>query len=68
MRNPGLCYNRFRRAGNRDVPVSDPLGLQGGEQTYRYVPNPCGYVDPLGLGILPQNAKTLQKLTDKACC
>ncbi len=30
-------------------PVSDPLGLQGGEQTYRYVPNPLGYIDPLGL-------------------
>ncbi len=29
--------------------MSDPLGLQGGEQTYRYVPNPCGWVDPLGL-------------------
>lgn len=29
--------------------VSDPLGLLGGEQTYRYVPNPCGWVDPLGL-------------------
>ena len=22
--------------------VSDPLGLLGGEQTYRYVPNPLG--------------------------
>ncbi|EPD6619757.1 hypothetical protein ACSC89_004748, partial [Salmonella enterica subsp. enterica] len=31
----------------------DPLGLQGGEQTYRYVPNPCGYIDPLGLATCP---------------
>lgn len=29
--------------------VSDPLGLQGGEQTYRYVPNPLGWIDSYGL-------------------
>ena len=47
----GLCYNRFRyyEPETGMYLVSDPLGLQGGEQTYRYVPNPCGYVDPLGL-------------------
>ena len=47
----GLCYNRFRyyEPESGMYLVSDPLGLQGGEQTYRYVPNPCGYVDPLGL-------------------
>ncbi|EPD6619764.1 type IV secretion protein Rhs, partial [Salmonella enterica subsp. enterica] len=27
----------------------DPLGLQGGEQTYRYVPNPMSWIDPYGL-------------------
>ncbi|ELV89225.1 RHS repeat-associated core domain protein [Escherichia coli PA19] len=49
----GLCYNRFRyyEPETGMYLVSDPLGLQGGEQTYRYVPNPCGYIDPLGLAI-----------------
>ena len=47
----GLCYNRFRyyEPETGMYLVSDPLGLLGGEQTYRYVPNPCGWVDPLGL-------------------
>lgn len=47
----GLCYNRFRYYESETgmYLVSDPLGLLGGEQTYRYVPNPCGWVDPLGL-------------------
>ncbi|EGJ4701932.1 hypothetical protein IM253_004726 [Escherichia coli] len=51
----GLCYNRFRyyEPETGMYLVSDPLGLQGGEQTYRYVPNPLGYVDPLGLAICP---------------
>ena len=47
----GLCYNRFRyyEPESGMYLVSDPIGLQGGEQTYRYVANPCGWVDPLGL-------------------
>lgn len=47
----GLCYNRFRYYESETgmYLVSDPLGLLVGEQTYRYVPNPCGWVDPLGL-------------------
>ncbi len=51
----GLCYNRFRyyEPETGMYLVSDPLGLLGGEQTYRYVPNPCGYVDPLGLATCP---------------
>ena len=51
----GLCYNRFRyyEPETGMYLVSDPLGLAGGEQTYRYVPNPCGYVDPLGLATCP---------------
>ena len=27
--------------------------FEGGEQTYRYVGNPCGWVDPLGLATCP---------------
>ncbi|HCT7201880.1 TPA: RHS repeat-associated core domain-containing protein [Escherichia coli] len=51
----GLCYNRFRyyEPETGMYLVSDPLGLLGGEQTYRYVPNPSGYVDPLGLATCP---------------
>ena len=51
----GLCYNRFRyyEPETGMYLVSDPLELLGGEQTYRYVPNPSGYVDPLGLATCP---------------
>ncbi|HFD0644674.1 TPA: RHS repeat domain-containing protein, partial [Escherichia coli] len=47
----GLCYNRFRyyEPETGMYLVSDPLGLQGGEQTYRYVPNPLGWIDSYGL-------------------
>ncbi|ENU2506539.1 RHS repeat-associated core domain-containing protein, partial [Escherichia coli] len=47
----GLCYNRFRyyEPESGMYLVSDPLGLQGGEQTYRYVPNPLGWIDSYGL-------------------
>ncbi|MDU2940562.1 MAG: RHS repeat-associated core domain-containing protein, partial [Enterobacteriaceae bacterium] len=47
----GLCYNRFRyyEPESGMYLVSDPLGLQGGEQTYRYVPNPLNWIDPFGL-------------------
>ncbi|MDE9455983.1 RHS repeat-associated core domain-containing protein [Xenorhabdus bovienii] len=47
----GLFYNRFRYysplAGCYLTP--DPIGIQGGENTYGYVPNPTGFIDPLGL-------------------
>ncbi|HAE4697493.1 TPA: type IV secretion protein Rhs [Salmonella enterica subsp. enterica serovar Enteritidis] len=62
----GLCYNRFRyyEPESGMYLVSDPLGLLGGEQTYRYVPNPCGYVDPFGLG--KTSIPTKLRLSDKA--
>ncbi|EOY5692556.1 RHS repeat-associated core domain-containing protein, partial [Salmonella enterica subsp. enterica] len=64
----GLCYNRFRyyEPESGMYLVSDPLGLQGGANTYAYVPNPCGYIDPLGLAFCPRMQKALQKLTDQA--
>ncbi|WP_213091745.1 RHS repeat-associated core domain-containing protein, partial [Escherichia coli] len=51
----GLCYNRFRyyEPETGMYLVSDPLGLQGGEQTYRYVHNPNESIDPLGLAPCP---------------
>ncbi|WP_408063542.1 RHS repeat-associated core domain-containing protein [Vibrio nitrifigilis] len=47
----GLHYNRHRyynpNAG-RFITI-DPIGLAGGLNNYQYVPNPTGWVDPLGL-------------------
>ncbi|VEF10077.1 Rhs family protein [Pseudomonas fluorescens] len=47
----GLHYNRHRyydpRLGRYLTP--DPVKLAGGLNQYRYVPNPTGWVDPLGL-------------------
>ncbi|MGC7560725.1 RHS repeat-associated core domain-containing protein [Pasteurella sp. PK-2025] len=47
----GLAYNRFRyydpESGN--YISSDPIGLAGGEQPYRYVHNVLDFLDPLGL-------------------
>jgi RHS repeat-associated protein len=50
-RETGLHYNLFRYydpvAGRFTQP--DPIGLAGGLNTYAYVPEPLGWVDPLGL-------------------
>ncbi|WP_301336277.1 RHS repeat-associated core domain-containing protein, partial [Pseudomonas fluorescens] len=47
----GLHYNRHRyydpRLGRYLTP--DPIKLAGGLNQYQYVPNPTGWVDPLGL-------------------
>lgn len=47
----GLHYNRHRyynpNTGRFLTP--DPIGLAGGLNNYQYVPNPTGWVDPLGL-------------------
>ena len=47
----GLCYNRFRyyHPDSGCYLSPDPLGLMGGLNTHAYVPNPTGWVDPLGL-------------------
>ncbi|MQT82939.1 hypothetical protein GHO29_25350, partial [Pseudomonas helleri] len=47
----GLHYNRHRyynpNTGRYLTP--DPIKLAGGLNSYQYVPNPTGWVDPLGL-------------------
>ena len=51
----GLHYNRHRYY-NPDVGrylTPDPVKLAGGINGYRYVPNPTGWVDPLGLTHCP---------------
>ncbi|MBJ2215884.1 RHS domain-containing protein [Pseudomonas carnis] len=51
----GLHYNRHRYY-NPDIGrylTPDPVKLAGGINGYRYVPNPTGWVDPLGLNSCP---------------
>ncbi|MGG5271345.1 RHS repeat-associated core domain-containing protein, partial [Pseudomonas lurida] len=46
----GLHYNRHRYY-NPDVGrylTPDPVKLAGGINAYQYVPNPTGWIDPLG--------------------
>ncbi|WP_278406917.1 RHS repeat-associated core domain-containing protein, partial [Pseudomonas rhodesiae] len=53
----GLHYNRHRYY-NPDIGrylTPDPVKLAGGINGYRYVPNPTGWVDPLGLSTCPGN-------------
>ncbi|MFP3515126.1 RHS repeat-associated core domain-containing protein [Pseudomonas sp. SIMBA_077] len=52
----GLHYNRHRyynpNTGRYLTP--DPIKLAGGLNSYQYVPNPTGWVDPLGLSCVPE--------------
>ncbi len=53
----GLHYNRHRYY-NPDVGrylTPDPVKLAGGINAYQYVPNPTGWVDPLGLSCKTTN-------------
>ena len=54
----GLHYNRHRyynpNTGRFITP--DPIGLAGGLNNYQYVPNPTGWVDPLGLTSISKNS------------
>ena len=47
----GLHYNRHRyyNPGTGRFLTPDPIKLAGGLNSYQYVPNPTGWVDPLGL-------------------
>ncbi len=52
-----LHYNRHRYydpCTGRYL-TADPIKLAGGLNSYRYVPNPTGWVDPLGLQVTPCN-------------
>uniref|UniRef100_UPI002FCCBCA7 RHS repeat domain-containing protein n=1 Tax=Pseudomonas lactucae TaxID=2813360 RepID=UPI002FCCBCA7 len=55
----GLHYNRHRYyspdIGRYLTP--DPVKLAGGINAYQYVPNPIGWVDPLGLSTCPGGDK-----------
>ncbi len=51
----GLHYNRHRYY-NPDIGrylTPDPVKLAGGINPYQYVPNPTGWIDPLGLSTCP---------------
>ncbi|OYU08652.1 MAG: type IV secretion protein Rhs [Pseudomonas sp. PGPPP1] len=51
----GLHYNRHRYY-NPDIGrylTPDPVKLAGGINAYQYVPNPTGWIDPLGLSTCP---------------
>ncbi|WP_340618122.1 RHS repeat-associated core domain-containing protein [Xenorhabdus entomophaga] len=53
----GLYYNRFRYydCDTGQYLTSDPIGLQGGWNPFRYVYNPVNFIDPFGfVGVCPQ--------------
>ncbi|MEE4134367.1 RHS repeat-associated core domain-containing protein, partial [Pseudomonas viridiflava] len=56
----GLHYNRHRyyNPGTGRFLTPDPIKLAGGLNNYQYVPNPTGWVDPLGLNGCPDGNKT----------
>lgn len=62
----GLHYNRFRYYDpdcGRFI-HQDPIGLLGGTNNYQYVPNPTGWVDPLGLTAVKEDpARAAKALT-----
>ncbi|MFD0738592.1 RHS repeat-associated core domain-containing protein [Lysobacter koreensis] len=47
----GLHYNRYRYYDplSEQFIGQDPLGLEAGENVYRFAPNTLGWIDPLGL-------------------
>lgn len=47
----GLSYNhhRYYNPGTGRLLTPDPMKFAGGLNSYQYVPNPTGWVDPLGL-------------------
>jgi len=61
----GLFYNRHRYYSPESgcYLTADPIGLAGGENTYGYVHNPTGWIDPFGLAgcLLPPKKINLTK-------
>ncbi|KAF1031032.1 MAG: putative deoxyribonuclease RhsC [Pseudomonas sp.] len=59
----GLHYNRHRYydPDNGRYLTPDPVKLAGGLNGYQYVPNPTGWVDPLGLSTCPGDKKCKQQ-------
>ena len=57
----GLHYNRHRYydPGTGRFLTPDPITLAGGLNNYQYVPNPTGWVDPLGLNTCPGGDKCI---------
>ncbi|MET1257595.1 RHS repeat-associated core domain-containing protein, partial [Aliikangiella maris] len=57
--------NRFRYydARNGRFTSQDPIGLLGGSNQYRYVPNPLSWIDPLGLSCKENSWNIFQKNT-----
>nr|WP_242457321.1 RHS repeat-associated core domain-containing protein [Escherichia sp. 93.1447] len=66
-RESGLHYNLFRYY-DPDVPgrflSSDPIGLAGGINLYRYAPNALGWIDPLGLIKVFRNLRADESVSD----
>ncbi|MDR3411773.1 MAG: RHS repeat-associated core domain-containing protein [Formivibrio sp.] len=62
----GLHYNRHRyyNPGTGRFLTPDPIKLAGGLNNYRYVPNPTGWVDPLGLETCPGGKKCSQGIAE----
>ena len=59
----GLHYNRHRYY-NPDIGrylTPDPVKLAGGINGYQYVPNPTGWIDPLGLNTCPDGDRCNQR-------
>ncbi|QJI32719.1 type IV secretion protein Rhs [Pseudomonas sp. ADAK18] len=58
----GLHYNRHRyyNPDNGRYLTPDPVKLAGGLNGYQYVPNPTGWVDPLGLSCKVGNCPAAQ--------
>ncbi len=60
----GLHYNLHRYFDSQigQFIIQDPLGLEPGENVYRFAPNVWGWVDPLGLNCSSDAAKLRQNM------